>query len=202
MVVGLVRTAWSGTSGGPGVQQFAIYDGNNAFWSTIQAQNAVNHVRTFWNAVSGVLPNDITLTVQNVVDLYSESDGKLVSSIVAPTAPTTVVGANAGSFTMAAGLKMNLQTGQVRNGRRVRGSVYIVPAAAVVYTDSGMVQSGTRTTVNAAGNALISNLATGSLTLGVWSRPKKGAEPRAGALTAVLAVDTNEKSCILRGRRD
>ena len=50
MAVGIVRTHWSGTSGGPGLTQLAVKEGAGAFWTQTQAQNAVNAVRQFWES--------------------------------------------------------------------------------------------------------------------------------------------------------
>lgn len=202
MSVGLVRTAWAGTSGGPGVTQLAITEGNGAFWTEVQAQNAVNHVRTFWDSIKANLPSAIALTVSPVVDLYNEVDGELVASEQAPTAPTTVLGTSSATFSMASGMKMQLNTLTIRNGRRVRGSVFIVPGAQTIYATNGSVASAVRATVNTAGNTLVSNLAASGLTLVVWSRPRTVPTTRVGAISTVTGIEVSEKVAVLRGRRD
>src|SRR5678809_371942 len=111
MAIGIVRTTWAGTSGGPGLSQIAVAEGAGAFWTATQAQNAVNAVRTFWNSCAPLLPDDIVLTVQPVVDIYNEVDGQLTASVTAATPPTSVTGTSAVAFAMAAGVKMTLNTG-------------------------------------------------------------------------------------------
>lgn len=202
MAVGIVRTNWAGTSGGPGLTQLAIREGEGAFWTPTQAQNAVNAVRTFWNALVAQLPNELTLTVSPVVDIYNEVDAELTASEIAPTAPANVVGTSAAVYNMASGIKVNWNTGVIRNGHRVKGSTFIVPAASTVFNTSGVVDSTVRTTVNTAANALISGLASSGLELVVWSRPVPGIPGRPGALALVATGETNEKSAVLRGRRD
>jgi hypothetical protein len=202
MPIGIVRTTWSGTSGGPGLTQIAIAEGAGAFWTATQAQNAVNAVRNFWVAVQGLLPDDVVLTVQPVVDIYNEADGQLTASVSAPTPPTSLNGTSTAVFGMALGVKMSLNTGVIRNGRRVRGGIFIVPTSSAVYGSNGLVLSASRTTVNNAGTALMTALSAAGLVLSVYSRPLAGDTPRPGAHTPVNGVETGEKGALLRGRRD
>lgn len=206
MTIGCVRTSWAGTSGGPGVTQIFVDDaGTFGPLTTTQAQTAVNAVRAFWFAVNQYLPNEITLTTSTTVDLYDPVTGVLTGSVVAPTAPATVAGTDTGSYSMAAGLRVALQTGVIRNGRRVRGAIYIVPGAAAAMSALGTVGSTPRTTINTAGATMISSLASGGLRLLVYSRPVPAGEPngpRVGDVAQVTAVETSEKGAVLRGRRD
>lgn len=202
MPVGIVRTAWAGTSGGPGLTQLAVREGAGAFWTTTQAQNAVNAVRTFWDTIKGQMPDDIAFTVSPVVDIYNEVDGELISSVSAPTAPTSVTGTSAAVFSMASGVKVNLNTGVIRFGRRVRGSIYLVPASSVVYGANGLVLSTSRTAINVATTNMMAGLSSSGLELCVYSRPKTGENPRVGATSLVNGAETSEKVAILRGRRD
>lgn len=206
MPVGVVRTAWAGTSGGPGVTQLYIMAGNGfASLTNAEAQTAVNAVRTFFQALNAFLPDEISLTTSPVVDQYDIPSGQLQSSVSAATAPPSVVGASTGPFTMAAGMKVNLNTTSVRNGRRVRGGIYIVPASGAAMGPNGVVLATTRTAINTAGAKLLSDLAAGGLQLVVYSRPVPAGEPngpRGGALAPVTLMETNEKGAILRGRRD
>lgn len=206
MPVAVVRTGWSGTSGGPGVTQMHVL-GSNGFdeLTAGQAQTAVNAVRQFWSAVSGYLPNEIVLITSPVVDQYDIASGELVSSVSAGTAPASVVGTSTAIFSMPTGVKMNLNTATIRNGRRVRGGVYIVPAASNVYSDAGAVSNATRTALNTAGAAMINSLTTAGLQLAVYSRPVPSGQPngpRSGGVANVTTMEANEKAAILRGRRD
>lgn len=204
-VIGKVATAWAGTSGGPGITQ--LYVANTALGNLTagEAQTAVNAVRAFWDPVKAYLPDEVTLTVQPTVDQYRDTDGELVNSVTAATPPASVIGTSATAFMMAAGMKANLQTSTIRNGRRVRGAIYIVPATTAAMTTSGMVAAAARLAVNNAGATLISTLATANMNLVVWSRPLKdagGTVVRNGAWTSVQTIETNEKAAVLRGRRD
>lgn len=203
--VGLIKTTWQGTSGGPGLTQMAITSPTGDPITNSQAQSAVNAVRAFWAAVNGLIPNEVTLTVLPTVDMYEAfaSNNQLSNSMVVPTPPATVTGLDTGVYAMAAGLKVNLHTSVVRFGRRVRGCFYIVPAGATAYTNLGTVAAAARTTINTAGATLSSSLATAGLNLVVWTRYNEVKHPeRTSWLSIVDSVTANETTAILRGRRD
>jgi hypothetical protein len=206
VILGLVRTNWSGTTGGPGLTQLAIESVTDPHtWNASVAGVVTGAVRTMWNSCAAFLPDNIKLDVSPVVDLYSIADGDLVGSVSAGTVPSQVVGTSTAVFMMAAGLKVNLNTSQIKNGRRVRGSVFLVPAASTAFTTDGLALGTTRSTINGAFNTLMGTLATNNLQLTVWSRPipdGKKYGPRLGDSTAVTNPDTSEKGAILRGRRD
>lgn len=203
--IGKVSTAWAGTSGGPGLTQLYIEDTASGALSQSQAQAAVNAVRAFWDSAKGYTPDEVTWTVNPVVDQYDPAEGDLIGTITAATPPLSVIGTSTAVYAMAAGIKVNLQTSNIRNGRRVRGSMYLVPATTAAMTAAGVISSGARTALNASGVTLISALATVNVNLIVWGRPlrdNQGALLRNGTVNYVTLLETNEKACILRGRRD
>lgn len=205
-MVALIRTAWSGTTGGPGITQLAVDQVTSSFgpFSAAESQAAVNAVRAFWDGIKAYLPDEITLTTSPVVDVYLSNNGNLAWSSTAATSPASVTGTSTVAYAMPAGLKVNLNTGVIRNSRRVRGSIFVVPAAGA-NTTGGLALGTARTAVNAAGATLMASLATAGLKLQVWSRPLKDANgviTRDGATADVIALETNEKIAVLRGRRD
>jgi hypothetical protein len=200
--VGLIRTGWVGTSGGPGLTQLAFENATGDDITVGQAQAAVNAVRAFWDGIKSLLPNELTLTVSPVVDIYNYQDEELIGSFSAPTVPAAVTGTAAGNYAAGIGFKVNLNTGFIRYGRRVRGSIFVVPSDALCFTNTGVVASATKTTVNTAAATMLAAFVTAGCNLNVWSRPVLLPEERTGWLTVVQGIDTNEKSAILRGRRD
>jgi hypothetical protein len=204
-MIGKIATAWAGTSGGPGITQLYIQDVGADIISGAQAQAAVNAVRVFWDALKTYMPDEVGLTVQPTIDMYDHGHGALMNTVTAATAPLTVQGTSTAVYSMAAGLKVNLQTASINNGRRVRGGIYVVPAASSAMTNAGVVAGATRTAINAAGATMMSTFASSGFDLIVWGRPVKdsgGTVTRQGTVNLVTAIETNEKSCILRGRRD
>jgi hypothetical protein len=166
-----------------------------------QAQAAVNAVRAYWNSLAAHLPNEITLTVEPVVDVYDAVSGALVASQTAGSPPAAVNGTDTGVYAMAVGIKANLNTSVIRNGRRVRGAMYIVPAGQSAFTNVGLVGSTAKTAVNTAGATMKTAFTTGDIELLVWSRPTTTTS-NDGDVAPVNTIEANEKAAILRGRRD
>jgi hypothetical protein len=202
MTVGIVRTQWSGTTGGPGLTQFAVIGAAGGDWNPSGTQSAVNAVRTFWDALKGYLPDEVRLLVLPSIDVYDRVTGDLVDTYTAGTAPATVAGSSAGTYAGGAGMKITWNTGQIRNGRRVRGSTFIVPAASIVYTANGTIGGTIMTNVGTAASNLISQLNAGGTPLAIYSRPVNGDNARAGFATEVIAGACGSKTAVLRGRRD
>lgn len=206
-MVHIIRTGWQGTTGGPGLTQLAVDQITSGFGplSAAEGQAAVNAVRAFWDSTKLYLPNELTLTVSPVVDYYLTDTAELAGSMTAATAPANVIGADAtNSYSMASGLKLNLNTGVIRNGRRVRGSIFVVPSAGSM-TNAGIVGATPKTNMQTYGATLISALNTAGLKLVVWSRPLTAEDPngpRDGAQADVSVIECSEKTAVLRGRRD
>ena len=204
-LVALVRTAWSGTSGGPGVTQLAVLGAAGGDWNPSGAQTAVNAVRAFWDSIKAYLPNELTLTVSPVVDTYTRETGELFSSSIAASVPAVVIGTATGTYAGGSGIKVTWETGEIRDGRRVRGSTYIVPADGTAFTNTGTVAAAAKTLINTSAATMMASMVSGSVTLGVWSRPREATDTlpaRDGAAFQVAQGITSSKSAILRGRRD
>jgi hypothetical protein len=201
-MVAIVRTEWSGTSGGPGLTQFAVLGAAGGIWNPSGTQAAVNAVRTFWDSQKANLPDEVRLRISPVVDDYDTATGDLVGSYVAGTAPLDIVGTSVGGYAGGAGLKITWNTNQIRNGRRVRGNTFIVPITNAIFTSGGTIGTSFQTSVNSSAATLISQLTAGGTSLAVWSRPRTGDNPRAGYATEVLTGTCSAKTAILRGRRD
>lgn len=206
-MVHLIRTSWTGTSGGLGLTQIAIDDTASSFGplTTSDAQDAVNAMRTFWDAIKGNMPNEVTFTVSPVVDYYLTSSAELAGSVAAPVPPVAVAGTGTTSYSMAAGLKLNWNTTTIRNGRRVRGSTFLVPTTSSAFSQTGTADTTVRTSISSAAATFLNSLSATGLKGVVWSRPLEEDEPngpRDGATADITSVEVSEKTAILRGRRD
>jgi hypothetical protein len=205
MPIAKVVTAWSGTTGGPGITQTYFEDLENDTVTNSQAQSAVDAVRAFWDAIKAYLPDEVFLNVSPTVDSYNVQTGALESTATATNTPLQVAGTSALGFAMAAGAKINLTTGDIRNGRRVKGAIFLVPATTALLSTNGLVSSAGRTAINAAGVTMKNAFVTAGCRLIVWSRPLKDANgviTRNGVSNVLVGFDTSEKSAVLRGRRD
>lgn len=199
---GIIRTEWSGTSGGPGLTQIAFNAGENHPVPEVDVQVLVNAMRTFWNAIAAYLPDELRLTVNPTVDVYRTADGELVSSTTAPTAPLVVAGTGTGSYAGGAGMKMTWKTSFIRYGRRVSGSTYIVPAVGSAFTTEGNIGGTPRSTIDGAGGTFLGSLNSANYQAVVWTRPTPRHPGRPGVVTAISSGSVGLKSAVLRGRRD
>lgn len=199
----IIRTDWSGTSGGPGLTQMCLDTMEN--WPVpieSAGQDAVDAVRAFWLALQTVLPNELTLQVQPQIDNYNTLSGDLDFSITVPTTPAAVLGNSSATYAGGSGIKVVWETNQIKRGRRVRGSTFIVPAAGTAFSNTGVVTSAAQTTINNAAATLLTTLETNLTRLLVWSRPVTLPTPRVGDTTPVEIGVCSQKSAILRSRRD
>lgn len=200
MTVGIVRSAWSGTSGGPGLTQLAFYASGGADPTTSQAQSAVNAVKSFWEANKPYLPNEVTIQVQPVVDLYDDITAVLTGSVTVTTAPASTTGGATGNYAGGCGYKYDWNTGVILGGRRVVGRTYVVPAAGACFDLDGSITPTILTALNTAASNFLSTMNSGGLNLAVWTRP--GGINSVPGVTGVISGTVKDKSAILRGRRD
>jgi len=143
--------------------------------------------------------------VSPVVDYYITSSGELSGSVSAPTPPVAVLGTGTASYSMAAGVKLNWNTSTIRNGRRVRGTTFLVPTTSSAFNQTGTADTTVRTAINTAAAAYLNALSATGLKGVVWSRPLDAEDPngpRDGAIADITGVEVSEKTAILRGRRD
>lgn len=201
-MVAIVRTEWNGTSGGPGLTQLALRTTALNEWSNAESQAAVDIVRAFWQGLRTSFPDELTLTVSPIVDIYNEFTGDLVNSFTAGTAPAPVIGGGTSTYAGGVGAKVNWNTGVVRNGRRVRGHTYLVPIIGTAFTNTGTVASATQLAVTTVAETMRSALIATNHPLVVYSRPVTGEGARPGVITDVIGGVCGTKSAILRGRRD
>jgi hypothetical protein len=201
MGLGIVKIAWAGTSGGPGLTPVAVNSGTGNVWTATNANAATAAARAFFASQAVNLPNELSLTVQPAVDQYAPETGELTGTVTASPAPTPVAGTSAGGYAGGVGLKIDWQTGIIRKGRRLVGHTYMVPIVASCFDNDGTLLAGTLTSFTTSGNTLISSLTSAGLALSVWSRPsQKGLND--GAVFPVTGCAVKDKSAFQRGRRE
>lgn len=204
MTVGIVRTVWSGTTGGQGLTQMAFggdVGGGGVAWTNGDAQELVDAVRTFWNSQAAYLPNEVTLTVDPVVAIYESFNAALLPPVTAAAPPSPVVGGDIGVYSMASGFRYVWNTSAIFRRRRVRGSTYVVPAGQGAYDSGGTLSGGGITNWTNYANTLIGAATASGHPMYVWSRPTTIAASD-GAIHPVIGVSIPDKVAILRGRRD
>lgn len=201
MTIGIVRSNWSGATGGPGLTQMAISFAAGASWTSSNAQSAVDAVRKFWDAQKAQLPNELSIQVQGTVDLYDQNSALLTGSVSAATVPLPVAGLSTSSYAGGVGYRFTWATGSINRGRRVVGKTYVVPAASSMFDVDGTLQATNKSGMQVAGQTLLTDLSAAGGQLVVWSRPRP-IGTGGGLIFAVASCQIADKTAILRNRRD
>lgn len=203
--LGIVKTHWLGTTGGPGLTQLAVRRASDGYLTAGDAAAATAAMRQFWATIVAYIPNEVSLTVDPVVDtyVYNSLHNDLETTATAATAPAVVTGTGTSAYSMAAGLRLELNTGTIRYGRRVRGSMFIVPTDVTAFSVTGGTNPAAKTAVEGAFTTMQTSLINNGLVPGVWSRWNKLKHPeRPSAFSDVSQGKLNDKTAVLRGRRD
>jgi hypothetical protein len=177
------RVNWTGFTGSPGV---------STFYSLASSTAALAALRAFFADAAYILPPSVTLEFPNSGDTLDSTTGTLVGGWTA-SAQTAVTGlASVGYFAAGTGARLVWETDSIVDGRRVRGSTFLVPLSTSAYDTNGSLISGAFTTVN---GPLATLVATNQLV--IWSRPVAGDS----AVSAVTGASLPDKVSTLRTRR-
>lgn len=188
-----VATTWQNFPGAPGV--------TTMFFENTDLQTKVDAVRTFFDAIKGMIPQGTLLTVPGVGDVINDADGDLVAAWSVTTAPSTVNGGGVGAFSGPSGAMVHWLTGAFLDGRRVRGRSFIVPIITTQYESNGTLSAVAVTTLQNAANALLTAVGGG---MRVWHRPKEavGDDPgHIGGSATVTSARVPDLAVVLRSRR-
>jgi hypothetical protein len=162
-----VRVAWSNFAGQPGLTTFFLGD----------SKLDVTPIKNFFTAMAPFVPAGTTWTIPALGDKIIDTDGSIGGSWSGVGGGTVVATGLDQNFSGASGFCIDWLTITINNRRRIQGRTFIVPAASGVYQNNGTIVEATRTTIAAAGQALISALSPDFL---VWSRPFPGRAASAG----------------------
>lgn len=181
-----VRVVWGGSAVvGPGVTTLYFEEAGSGFVTGVQ-----NWVATWKNYI----PGGVTMRVDGFGDLIDVATGELSGTYV-DGATLTQTGTFSGAFAAGVGVRTVWETSGVRNGRRVRGSSYIVPIGGSLFDTDGSVGGTALTTFSGAATTLV-GLSTNVLC--VYSRPHGGLP---GMSSPVISSDVPDKVSWLRTRR-
>lgn len=202
MPLARVNCAWQNWPGAPGVSTF--------FLSTLSTAN-VDAIRTFFNSIIGLIPNNLTIQVPGTGDYINETNGAITGTWSTGSTPALVTGTGAGAYAGNAGLVVHWLTSGIVGTRRLRGRTFIVPTIATTFETNGSPTSTAITTLTTAANALLTAVGTG---MAIWSRPVvahtkydpktgtgTGVAGRVGTYSAVTGVRVPDLAISLRSRR-
>lgn len=181
---------WTGLTGGEGASVFHFENVSG----TSEAQNAISAMRTFFTALTSMVPDEVRWDPAPEVRVLDEATGTLLASY--PIVPgATIVAANTTGYNRAAGARIDWETNAIEGGRRLRGRTYLVPLGSDQYAASGNLGGSTVTALTTAATNLVTNLNAQSRSLRVWSRKN-------GVARTVSSPSVPLKGAILRSRRD
>lgn len=184
-----VRAVWSGGGvTGPGVSTFYVR-------APIAPNDFVGALDTFFTTCVVNMPNSVTVNVQRSGEVIDETSGELVELWSSSLAANPRSGTDAGVFAAGVGARIVWNTAGVTNGRRVRGSTYLVPLGAGQFQSDGTINNTSRTTYENAANTLRAAL-PGSLC--IWTRAVGGA---GGKSSDVVSATMPDRVSWLRSRR-
>lgn len=198
-----VTAEWTGFSGAPGFtnlhfRDFGTGEGPGTDGDATQAQAAVTGVRNYFDAIKGLLPTQVKVQVRGVVDSLNVENGVLEDSFTVPN-PLVITGTGNALWAGPVGAVTNLRTNGIRNGRRVRGRIFLVPLSGLAFdSTTGRLLPTAVTTLTTAAETLRT---LGTPDLGVWARPTApGAADGQWFIARTVGVPTI--AAVLRSRRD
>lgn len=187
MALQRLRCAWTGTGvEGPGLSTFfAEADGTVAISVAASA---------LFDAVKAIIPTGTSIQVPNGGDVIDEMTGTLTGTW-GTSSSTTISCSGTGAFPGGVGARVVWETDTVRNGRRVRGSTFIVPLISTAYESNGTLSNAAVTGLQTAIANFLVQVPTQAR---VWSRPRPGL---VGAGVQVSRGVAPDKVSWLRSRR-
>lgn len=194
-----VTAAWSGFTGSPGYSNFFFRETNpGASWDA-GAFAAADKVHTFFNELKHIAPPNVAWKINTDVPVIDEFTGEMVDIASAGPRATLVSTGPVQSYSAATGAVVTWRTSGVRNGRRVRGRTFIVPAGYVTLQTDGTLTPEAVANYQAAANGLLAPNADRSFV--VWARPTAvGAAD--GIAHKVISATVPDKVAVLKSRRD
>ncbi len=155
-----VRVAVGGAAiTGPGVSTFYT-SGSGA---SLQAA-----LKTFYTSISNVFPTSLNFSFPSGGETIDSETGEFVSAWSGATASTVVGTATVAGFIAGTGARIVWATNGVTNGRRVRGSTFLVPLGASMFGLDGNIQSAIVTDLETKINTFRTSVSPG---FGIWRRP-------------------------------
>lgn len=194
MAVYRVKCRWSGFSGAPG---YTILHFDAPTEPTVAGAQAVyDNAYAFIGGISSLLPSVVSITLENNVEVIDQTTNEL-TNVLSVVAKSAHVGTTTGGFSSATGACIIWETGEVRNGRRVRGRSFIVPMAGTHYDVDGTLKTTALTDLQDAAAVLTG----GGFSFGVLARPTAvGAAD--GSFHTASSGRISDKTAVLRSRRD
>jgi len=163
------------------------------------ALDVAARVRAFWVAAASIFCTTTGMQTSGAVDLVEDTNGLLTGGLSGGS-PAGVSGTATANYSpLASMVLLRLQTGVIRNGRRVQGRIFLGPAAQTTQTNGGVPTAAAGTAATNAGAALGSGATTTHPV--VWHRPHL-AIGSPGEAISISGYQAGPEFAVLRSRRD
>lgn len=179
------RVIWNGLAGLPGISTF--YFGS--------AGDPAPDLHTFFSAIATKFPTGLSWSFPTSYDILDDTTGQLTGTGTSAGA-ATVSPAGGANYAAAVGGCVHWRTAVAVNGRRVKGTTFLVPLVQGSY-DNGTLDSTVVTTIQTAANALVAS--TMGQVMKVYSRPRPG---HGFGVSQVTGASVPDECVVLRSRRD
>lgn len=181
-----VRVSWNGSPVvGEGVSTFYFDEAHTGFVADLTALFA---------DLSTPVPSGVSWVIPNTGDLIDIATGALSGTWTDGTAGTPGAG-NLNDYAAGVGMRIQWGTSGIRNGRRVKGSTFIVPIGVNYYDSNGTLDTGLlaamQTSVNTFFTACAGNLR-------IYSRPT---DTQSGQENVAISATLVDRVSWLRSRR-
>lgn len=183
--VNRIKVRWSGSA--------VVGDGVSVLYFR-SAATSVAPILSFFSSVANKFPAELTWTVPGEGDVIDEATGTIVSGWTATGSGSQPASGTDTRYSAGVGARAVFGTADVVAGRRVRGSMFLVPLEGYCYANDGTLDATNASQIQTALNTL---QATDLLV--VWSRPVPGG--RSGSIHTITSMTLPDKVSWLRSRR-
>lgn len=188
--IGRVQTVTTGYAGAPGYTNHFFFGDP---YSTSTAQDNVEDVAAFWDAIAVQFPTTWRFAVQPDVDVVDEASGTLIRT-ESTVPPAQGIFGDAASYAGGVGAVTRWNTAGVHLGQHLRGRTFLVPLNSTKYDTDGTITSGAIAALRAATTTLAA-----VANFGVYGRPVGGA---GGDWAACTGGTVRDHVAWLSSRRD
>jgi hypothetical protein len=158
------------------------------------AATSVAPVTSFFSSIANKVPAEVSWTIPGEGDVLDEATGTILSGWALPGGGQVQAAGTDTRYSAGVGARAVFGTADVVAGRRVKGSMFLVPLEGYCYANDGTLDATNASQIQTALNTL---QATDLLV--VWSRPVAGG--RSGSLHTITSMTLPDKVSWLRSRR-
>lgn len=182
-----MRVSWAGSPLiGSGLSTF--------YFNSPPLTSDVTIIRSFFSALGSSTPVGLQWQVPDGGEDIDETTGALTGAW-GTTTTTGVTASSTSSFSEGVGARITFATAGIVAGRRVRGTLFLVPLAGNAFGTNGLLLSTAQTGIQTAAQTMIGTTAAKFV---VWSRPVPS---RAGSFHLVTNALVPANVTWLRSRR-